>query len=142
MFLTNKQAAEQIAGLKARNEELEAEMTSYAGEIESLKTENSNHSAELLSAQEEIKTLTDFKTNADAQITDLESTLAEANTKLSTFDKEVEDKALLKVQSLGFVPKDGQNLESNKDKQDDNFAGLTGLAKATAIHKSQTKTKQ
>ena len=98
IFMSSKSAAEKISGLEARIEELEAEVVS----IETFKAEAVTASETIASLTTERDELAGKIVAFEATIADQETTIAEANEKLATFDQEVETKIQLGIANLGF----------------------------------------
>ena len=109
----------QLAESEAREEAQEAEITRLKAEIEQVADETLTIRAAIQKNQRLAK--------------EAETQLAANAEKLATFDAEVEKAAAARFAGLGGDPlpeSGGSNTE---------FSGLTGLAKAQAIHKAQSQ---
>lgn len=112
----------------------DAEITRLTGELETMTTER-NEAVEALEKVEPDKL--EIQGRLDKATSDLgaaNSALQTANEKLATFDAEVEKAASARFAGLGGNPLPESGMD-DKGKQE--ISGLTGLAKATAIHKAQ-----
>jgi septal ring factor EnvC (AmiA/AmiB activator) len=137
LFYTNASAKEEIGKLESQIANLDADATASAKEIETLK-------ADLATANESLAVMTTERDEAVAAMEAAEKTAADAtdsekaaNDKLATFDAEVEKAASARFAGLGGDPIPESGKDDNHGKPD--ISGLTGLAKATAIHKANSK---
>lgn len=119
MFKTAKQTAEKIEGLEAQIVDLESQITTLTESAEATKNADIDSVQSIASLNETITAHeATLKENAET-IGAQELTITEANTKLSTFDSEVEAKTQLSIASLGFK---GEIPEA---KEDDNKEAIT-----------------
>lgn len=101
-FLTNKQALEKIEGLESRVAELEAELATANELVVALQTEQTNHEAAVAVLANERDELAGKLEAAQATIASQEETITAANTKLATFDDEIEARVQNQIASIGF----------------------------------------
>jgi len=112
MFKTAKQTAEKIEGLEAQIVDLESQITTLTESAEATKNADIDSVQSIASLNETITAHeATLKENAET-ISAQELTIAEANTKLESFDSEVEAKAQLSIASLGFK---GEIPETNPE---------------------------
>lgn len=139
LFYTNASAKEEIGKLEGQIAALEKDATANADEIASLKDQ-------LQTAQSDLAAMTKERDEAVAAFEASEKVAADAkaseekaNLKLATFDDEVEKSAAARFAGLGGNPvsESGNSQESKPE-----ISGLTGLAKATALHKAQAAAKK
>lgn len=136
IFMSNKQAAEKIAGLEARVLELEADATKQESELETLRTENANHA-------ENVVTLTAERDDAVTTLAEANATLATVSAELVTAQAavaELPDKIASGVQigiaALGFkgeIPELSNEAEVVEAKSRTEFNALTPRAKMDFI---------
>ena len=116
MFKTAKQNAEKIEGLEAQVVDLEAQITTLT-ESEGATKDASIESVQTIASLNE--TVTANEATISEQVATIEAqelTITEANTKLESFDSEVEAKTQLSIASLGFkgeIPEASNNGESD-----------------------------
>lgn len=109
-FLTNKAAAEKIAGLEGSIASLETDNATLKTQVE----ESADASQEIVELKQSIEAKDATIETHALTIADQESTIETANDKLSTFDADVEAKTQLAVASLGFK---GVITEASKEDQ-------------------------
>lgn len=134
LFYTNASAKEEIGKLETENSDLKSTVQAHEATIkdrdEKITKLESDLSAMTTERDEAAKALED----SEASLVTANTALATANSKLATFDADVEKAAAARFAGLGGnpLPESGKDDNGKPD-----IAGLTGLAKATAIHKAQ-----
>jgi DNA repair exonuclease SbcCD ATPase subunit len=119
----------QIAVAEARQEAQDAEKARLDAEIERLEDEILTAKAVIQKAERLAREAAELEAN----LAEINAQLETKNAKLATFDAEVEKAAAARFAGLGGDPlpeSGGSNTE---------FSGLTGLARAQAVHKAQAK---
>jgi chromosome segregation ATPase len=139
LFYTNASAKEEIGKLEGQIATLQGDLSARDAEIVTLKEQ-------LQTAQTDLEAMTTERDEAataletsEASLTTANTALEVANGKLATFDADVETAAAARFAGLGGnpLPESGKDDEGKQE-----IAGLTGLAKATAIHKAQAESRK
>lgn len=132
--------SQKITELEARIDELETANLDLTGQIEAAKqTAETNQAVALSEATETIKTLTE----ANAEIPSLNATITELTEKIKTLEsaaivtkEKIDNAAAAKLAAMGHgEPLNLGKTSATEEKQD--FSNLTGIAKVTALFKSQ-----
>ena len=146
LFYTDKSAKAEIAELNTRVEALTADGDSAQETIQALQTESADlkeqvstlttdHAAATVTLTEERDAATASLTEAQAELVTANAKLAESVAKQEGFDDKLEAGVLAKFEGLGGQPIPASDKHDGKT----DFSKLTGLAKATAIHKQPKK---
>ena len=130
LFPDNAEASKVEAEI-AENVSLRADLADAQAKI----TELSGHAEVIAEKDVELKASQGAIVEHLAKISEVEASLTEANAKLETFDSEVEAGVLAKFEGLGGEPIPASDKHDGKT----DISKLTGLAKATAIHKQPKK---
>ena len=136
MFYTNASAKEEIGKLETENSELKNTIAIHESTIKDRDEKITQLESDLAAITTERDEAANAVEESEKKIITLETTVKESGDKLATFDADVEKAAAARFAGLGGNPLPESGKDDN-EKPD--IAGLTGLAKATAIHKSQSK---
>jgi hypothetical protein len=138
MFYSNASAKEEIGKLETQVSELKTA-------LETSEATNKDQAEKITKLESDLVAMTTERDEAakaveesESKIITLETTVKESGDKLATFDADVEKAAAARFAGLGGnpLPESGKDDNGKPD-----IAGLTGLAKATAIHKAQASKK-
>jgi chromosome segregation ATPase len=137
-FLTNKQAAEKIAGLESRIAELEADGIARDAELATARAEVAAHAESIASLTDERDSAIATLGEANAALETATAEVAAAQEKVATFDAELEAAVINRVASLGFNEKLPEAKTEAADSKPD-LSALTGIAKTVAAFEARKK---
>ncbi len=122
LFYTNASAKEEIGKLETENSDLKSTVQAHEATIK-------DRDDKITKLESDISAMTTERDEAAKALEDSEASLVTANSKLATFDADVEKAAAARFAGLGGNPLP----ESSKDeKGKSEISGLTGFARVAA----------